>query len=121
MLVISLFNFIYFGGISFFMDKQLSKKTKEIVLGFQINELTEALVYERIAAFVKDEKDKQTLLSIAADERRHAEVWKSYTKEDVKPKMGQVRKWTIIARVLGYTFALKKMESGEKGATKVYD
>ena len=103
------------------MEKQLSKKTKEIVLGFQINELTEALVYERIARFVKDKKDKETLLNIAKDERRHAEVWKSYTNEDVKPRMGQVRKWTLIARILGYTFALKKMESGEKGATKVYD
>lgn len=103
------------------MEKQLSKKIKELVLGFQINELTEALVYERIATFVKDEKDKQTLLRIAADERCHAEVWKSYTKEDVKPKMGQVRKWTLLARIFGYTFALKKMENGEKGATKAYD
>ena len=38
------------------MEKQLSKKIKELVLGFQINELTEALVYERIATFVKDER-----------------------------------------------------------------
>ncbi|MGN0907275.1 MAG: VIT1/CCC1 family protein, partial [Bullifex sp.] len=103
------------------MEKQISEKTRKIIIGFQENELTEALVYEKIASFIKNDKDKQTLLAIAADERRHAAVWKGYSGVDAKPRMGQVRKWTFLARVLGYTFALKKMENGEKGATKVYD
>ena len=103
------------------MDRQISEKTRKIIIGFQENELTEALVYEKIAGFIKNDEDKKTLLAIAADERRHAAVWKGYSGVDAKPRMGQVRKWTFLARVLGYTFALKKMENGEKGATRVYE
>ena len=58
------------------MNRQISEKTRKIIIGFQENELTEALVYEKIAGFIKNDEDKKTLLAIAADERRHAAVWK---------------------------------------------
>ena len=33
------------------MNRQISEKTRKIIIGFQENELTEALVYEKIAGF----------------------------------------------------------------------
>jgi len=39
----------------------------------------------------------------------------------MKPELGKVLKYTLIARLLGFTFAVKLMENGEKGAQNEYD
>lgn len=99
----------------------ISEKTIKILTALQKNEVTEAEIYRRISRFVKDDKNKKVLENIAAEEERHAVIWSKYTKKTVKPNMGKVRRWTFLARLLGFTFALKKMENGEDKATKNYD
>lgn len=99
---------------------KLDAKTMAILQGLQRNELTEALVYERLADRVKKEDDAQTLRSIAAEERKHADIWRSYTNADVKPSGAKVAMLSFLAKVLGYTFVLKKMENGEHSAVKGY-
>ena len=102
------------------MERTLSAQTLRILEGLQQNEVTEAEVYKRIAGYVKDEKDRDTLLRISQEESNHAAIWAQYTNKTMKPKMGAVRKWVLTARILGYTFALKKMEMGESNASKKY-
>lgn len=88
---------------------------------FQQGEVTEAEIYRRIAARTKDEKNKAALLRIAQEEAFHAERWQRYTGEDMKPERGKVLLHTIMARVLGFTFAVKLMENGEGNAQDKYE
>lgn len=102
------------------MEKQISAQALTIIRKMQQNELTESVIYERIAAFAGGEENKQTLLRLSQEERAHYEIWKKYTGEAMKPQMGKVRKFTGMARILGFTFAVKLMEKGEEGAQEEY-
>lgn len=87
----------------------------------QQNEITEAYVYRAIAKTVKKPADKETLLRIASEEEAHAEIWKSYTNNDLKPNKARVLLYAVIAKILGYTFAIKRMENGEVNAKDEYE
>ena len=98
----------------------ISQETMNTLLMLQQNETNEAEIYAAIARYVKNEEDKNVLLKIAKEEAKHAEIWSKYTNKKLKAKKSVVRKWTLIAKVLGYTFALKKMEKGESMASQKY-
>ena len=103
------------------MTKTLSKKAMEIVKKMQQNELTESYIYQEIAKFSKGEENKKTLLRLASEEKAHYEIWKKYTNVEMKPQKAKVFKFKLIARILGFTFAVKLMENGEEGAQKEYE
>ena len=103
------------------MKKEISAKAKKIILEMQQNELTESVIYEKIAKFAKGEENQETLRRLAREEKAHYEIWKSYTHKEMKPQGGKVFLYTLIARVLGFTFAVKRMERGEKGAQAEYN
>jgi len=98
----------------------LSPTANAIVLKMQQNELTESVIYEKIARFAKGEENRSTLLRLAREERAHYEIWKKYTGVEMKPEKGKVLKFTMIARILGFTFAVKLMERGEGNAQVEY-
>lgn len=102
------------------METQLSAQALGIVRKMQQNELTESVIYEKIAAFAGGEENRRTLLRLSQEERAHYEIWKKYTGESLKPQMGKVRKFVLLARILGFTFAVKLMEKGEEGAQEEY-
>ncbi|MDD3941258.1 MAG: VIT1/CCC1 transporter family protein [Sphaerochaetaceae bacterium] len=101
-------------------QKNLSNDVRRIVLKMQLGEITESIVYARVARFVKDEHNREVLLRIAAEEKRHGEIWQSYTKVALKPKRLRIFFFTLLARVFGFTFALKLMERGEGNASEIY-
>jgi len=103
------------------MVKELSKKAVEIIKKMQQNELTESVIYREIAKFAKGEENKQTLLRLAAEEKAHYEIWKSYTGIEMKVQKLKVFKYKMLAYVLGFTFAVKLMENGEEASQKEYD
>ena len=86
----------------------------------QKNELTEYHIYSNIAKLLKDKKNKKILLDIANEELRHAKFWQTITKRDIKPDRWKIFKFTLIAKFLGYTFAIKLMEKGEERAQVNY-
>ncbi len=86
----------------------------------QQNEMTESVIYERIAKFAKGEENKKTLLRLSKEERAHCQIWQKYTGSDMKPQMGKVRWYVFLAKLLGFTFAVKLMERGEEGAQEEY-
>ena len=102
------------------MKKTVSDKALAVIRRMQQNELTESAIYEKIAAFAKGEENKATLLRLAREEKAHYEIWKSYTGIEMKPEAGKVFKFTLLARLLGFTFAVKLMERGEEGAQDEY-
>ena len=98
----------------------LSPAAKAIVLKMQQNELTESVIYEKISRFAKGAENQATLLRLAREERAHYEIWKKYTGVEMKPEKGKILKFTLIARVFGFTFAVKLMERGEGNAQEEY-
>ena len=102
------------------MKKKISAKAKKIILKMQQNELTESVIYEKIAKFAKGEENQQTLHRLAKEEHAHYQIWKGYTDKEMKPQRGKVFLYTLIARMLGFTFAVKRMERGEGNAQEEY-
>lgn len=103
------------------MPKTLSPDTLKILETLQQNEVNEAEIYATIAKFVKKEDDKNVLLRISEEENKHAAIWSKYTNKMPKIQKRVVKKWTLMARIFGYTFAIKKMENGESNASKKYN
>lgn len=104
-----------------YMEHNISAESMRIIKRMQQNEITESRIYENIAKFAKGEENKKTLLRLAAEEKAHCAIWKTYTGLDLKPEKAKVFKFTMIARVLGFTFAVKLMERGEKNAQGEYE
>ena len=102
------------------MSNKLSEKALGIIKRMQQNELTESVIYREIAKFAKGDENKKTLLRLAGEERAHYEIWKKYTGLELKVEKAKVFKFKWLARILGFTFAVKLMEKGEEGAQKEY-
>lgn len=93
---------------------------REQLLRYQQNEITEAQIYTKLVRTLKSPENRKILEKIAADERRHYEVWKTYTGQDVAPDTVKVWFYYLISRVFGFTFGIKLMERGEEGAQENY-
>lgn len=102
------------------MNKNVSAASLAIIKKMQQNELTESVIYEKIAKFAKGEENKQTLMRLSREEHAHYEIWKKYSGITMKPEKLKVLKFTFLARVLGFTFAVKLMENGEGNAQEEY-
>ena len=93
---------------------------KARILQAQKNEITEHLVYKKLAGVVKEQKNRQVLEKIADDELKHYEFWKKQTSEDVNANTFKVWLIYLLARILGFTFAVKLMEKAEEAAQVDY-
>ena len=102
------------------MNHSVSPKALAVIKKMQQGELTESVIYEKIAAFAKGDENKQTLLRLAKEEKAHYEIWKKYSGIEMKPQKGKILWFTLIARILGFTFAVKLMERGESNAQDEY-
>ena len=98
----------------------MTEKALAVIRKMQQNELTESVIYEKIAAFAKGEENRQTLLRLSREEKAHYEIWKKYTGLEMKPQKGKVLWFTAMARLLGFTFTVKLMERGEENAQEEY-
>lgn len=103
------------------MKKIISDAALSIIKKMQQNELTESVIYEEIAKFAKGEENKQVLLRLAHDEKAHYYVWQKYTGLNMKPQKLKIFLYKLMARILGFTFAIKYMENGEEQAQSEYD
>ena len=99
----------------------ISARSMAIIRKMQQSELTESVIYEAIAKFAKGEENKATLRRLAREEKAHYEIWKKYTGMEMKPEMGKVLVYKLLARIFGFTFAVKHMERGEERAQEEYD
>ena len=101
--------------------KEISNKALKIIKKMQQSELTESVIYEKISKFAKGEENKQTLLKLAKEEKNHYQIWKKYTHLDMKPQKLKIFKYSLLARIFGFTFAIKLMERGEENAQEEYE
>ena len=100
---------------------KITEESLVIIKKMQQNEVTESAVYREIAMFAKGDENKKTLRRLAAEEKSHAEVWQKYTGIEMKPNRAKVFKYKWIARIFGFTFAIKLMERGEQSAQTEYE
>lgn len=102
------------------MNKELSPRALAVIHRMQRNELDESIIYRRIARFAKGEDNKKTLTRLADEERAHYEIWRGYTEKEYRPRRLRILLYTLIAWLLGFTFAIKRMERGEQGSQAEY-
>ena len=100
--------------------KNISQAAFMIIKKMQQNELNESIIYEEIAQFAKGEENKQVLHRLAQEEKAHYEIWKKYTGVEMKPQKFKIFRYKLLARVFGFTFAVKLMENGEEAAQEEY-
>jgi VIT1/CCC1 family predicted Fe2+/Mn2+ transporter len=101
--------------------EELDKKTRDIILTSQKNEITEHIIYSKLSQAVKDKQNKEILKQISDDEKRHYHFWKKYTNKDVKPDKLKIWWYYLISRIFGITFGIKLMERGEEDAQVIYE
>ncbi|MEG2037186.1 MAG: VIT1/CCC1 family protein, partial [Ruthenibacterium sp.] len=100
--------------------QNISEKSLAVIRTMQQNELTESATYTAVAAHIKNDHNKETLLRLAAEERAHYEIWKTYTGQELKPQKMRVLWRKLLSIVLGFTFVVKQMENGENAAQDIY-
>jgi VIT1/CCC1 family predicted Fe2+/Mn2+ transporter len=97
-------------------DKRLLKAALEV----QQQEINEYHVYTLLAGICKDPHNAGVLRSMGEAERDHARFWRGRTGADIRPQGFKIWRVLIMARVLGLTFTLKRMEKNEGTASKNY-
>ena len=90
------------------------------ILEAQQNEITEHHIYHKLASKIKDKHNSQILEQIGRDELRHYNIWKQYSKQEVKPKRFKIWFYYVLARTFGLSFSIKLMEQGEEMAQANY-
>ncbi|MBQ4609112.1 MAG: VIT1/CCC1 transporter family protein, partial [Clostridia bacterium] len=103
------------------MSPNVSQASLNIIRRMQQSELTESVIYAEIARFAKGEENKKILQRLSKEEHAHYEIWKKYTGAELKPERGKVLWYNLMARILGFTFAVKLMERGEENAQAEYE
>jgi len=98
----------------------LSQETREKLLTYQENEITEHHIYKKLADAVDSPENSRILRDIAEDELGHYHDWREYTQEEVEPDWWRVQKFYLISRIFGFTFGVKLLERGEEGAQENY-
>jgi VIT1/CCC1 family predicted Fe2+/Mn2+ transporter len=99
----------------------MSKPVNPAYIEQQRNEITEYAIYQKLAELSKDSKNREILLNISKDEKRHYDFWRTITGIDVEPNNRTIKKYLMLAKFFGLSFSLRLMERGEEGASQFYD
>lgn len=92
-------------------DHMIHKEAERIILAAQKNEITEHVIYYKLARMTREPNYKEILKHISDDKLRHYEFWRKYTNKDVKSGK---------PKIFGMTFEVKLMERGEEKAQIAY-
>jgi VIT1/CCC1 family predicted Fe2+/Mn2+ transporter len=101
--------------------KKLSAEVAAQVRKAQIDEEYGSELYSFIAKREKNQVNKEFLMQMAKDEKRHASVWRSYTKEELKPNFVLLLWMKLLTIILGFTFVIKTMQKQERFSSSAYD
>ncbi len=100
--------------------RDLTASEQHALRMYQRAELTEHHIYTRLAQRQKSPENRAILEQIAADELRHAGYWREHTGHEARPDWIRVAFYCLLARIFGFTFAVKLMERGEDSAQQQY-
>jgi VIT1/CCC1 family predicted Fe2+/Mn2+ transporter len=96
--------------------------TREIYLKYAQNELTEHIVYHKLAEQEKDPENKMLLEKLSLHERSHHDFWKKLAEEtrEIKPVQHTIWGTILLRSILGVTFITKFAERHEKDSVTSY-
>lgn len=97
--------------------KQTDLKT---LLKAQQGELDAVLMYNALAAKVKDKQDAETFRRLAAEEGHHASVFKTLTNQTLKPKRALAILLPVLYRIIGKKRLYPLIAKGEYAAVDTY-
>ncbi len=102
------------------MNKAFTATQRSFLRGQLRDELTEGVVYARLAQLHPVGHNRELLERIANDERNHAAALAALLGEEARPDLFKAGRIVFIARTFGLTFGLKLMEKGEIRAGDAY-
>ena len=98
----------------------ISKEERKVLLKAQQGELDAVKMYNALAKTVSEEKDAEIFRQLAAEEGRHAAVFKAMTGEVLKPKSTKAILLPSLYRVIGRKKLYPMIAKGEYDAEKKY-
>ena len=98
----------------------MTQNERKTLLKAQQGELDAVLMYHALADTVKDEKDGETFRRLAAEEGRHAAVFKALTGETLKPKKTLATLLPIFYKLIGRKRLYPVIAKFEYGAVQTY-
>lgn len=90
------------------------------LLAAQQSELDAVVLYKALANKMKSKSDKELMLSLAADEGRHAAILKEITQQTLKPKSALKNLTLPLYAVLGKKIAFKIIAKVEYAGGDTY-
>ena len=94
------------------MEKETEQELIKRMIGFQKEEITSSIIYQKLAAKEKNPHNREILQRIAEDERRHYATLRGYTHQDVSPNrvgcIPNTRVWNTLPRWRGMSSTMKK-------------
>ena len=98
----------------------MTEQDMKALIKSQQGELDAVAMYKELAKVVKDEKDRETFLKLAAEEGGHANVFKELTNKVLKPKKTLATIVPILYKIIGKKRLYPIVAKGEYGAVDNY-
>lgn len=98
----------------------MEENLKKILITMQRNEITEKEIYTKVSQITKNQNNKEVMLKIAKEEQQHYNLIKFYTNEEVLADKIKIWFYFLIAKLFGFTFAVKQMEGRENEVVRGY-
>ncbi len=99
----------------------ITVEERKVLLKSQQGELDAVKMYNALANVVKDSRDAEPFRQLAAEEGRHAAVFKAMTNEVLKPKNTKAVVIPILYRVIGEKRLYPIIARKEYDAVKKYE
>ncbi|HOU30189.1 MAG TPA: VIT1/CCC1 transporter family protein [Bacteroidales bacterium] len=98
----------------------MDNRIKSLILKIQCNEITEHIIYLKLADLSGNQKNAEILRRIGNQELAHYRYWKTKTNTEIKPDKFRVFRTVMMAKLLGLSFVLKLMEKREGTGSSTY-
>lgn len=99
----------------------VTAEERKVLLKSQQGELDAVKMYNALARVVKDPEDAEIFRRLAAEEGRHAAVFKAMTSEVLKPKSTKAVIIPLLYRIIGKKKLYPIIARGEYDAVKKYE
>ncbi len=99
----------------------ITAEERIVLLKSQQGELDAVKMYNALAKVVKDSRDAETFRQLAAEEGRHAAVFKAMTNEVLKPKSTKAIVIPLLYRLIGKRKLYPIIARKEYDAVKKYE
>ena len=99
---------------------EIEDKLRKQILKIQRSEINGHHIYKHIARMLPEGQNREIINKLSREELGHYRVWKRYTQHEISPNALTIALYSLAARILGFTFAIKLLERDEESAQISY-